>query len=168
MHCVQTLFDTSGMLLIFIYYSMCTLLLYTDYIFRKVLSQLVFLLIVFVFLIDHFNGLCTIVTCIAFLLTRKARCLKLFYQLINEQPCLLFFFLSSQSSSPAQRCELSVQRTEKGTLLHICSLPEVMWFVECILTVTESFTNATIYTRTVVMNDHGKISCLFKTEFFIT
>lgn len=92
MHCVQTLFDTSGMLLIFIYYSMCTLLLYTDYIFRKVLSQLVFLLIVFVFLIDHFNGLCTIVTCIAFLLTRKARCLKLFYQLINEQPCLLFFF----------------------------------------------------------------------------
>lgn len=85
MHCVQTLFDTSGMLLIFIYYSMCTLLLYTDYIFRKVLSQLVFLLI------DHFNGLCTIVACIAFLLTRKARCLKLFYQLINEQPCLLFF-----------------------------------------------------------------------------
>lgn len=155
MHCVQTLFDTSGMLLIFIYYSMCTLLLYTDYIFRKVLSQLVFLLI------DHFNGLCTIVACIAFLLTRKARCLKLFYQLINEQPCLLFF-LSSQSSSPAQRCELSVQRTEKGTLLHICSLPEVMWFIDCILTVTESFTNATIYTRTVFMNDHGKTSCLFQ------
>uniref|UniRef100_A0A3B4GLP1 MPL proto-oncogene, thrombopoietin receptor n=1 Tax=Pundamilia nyererei TaxID=303518 RepID=A0A3B4GLP1_9CICH len=51
-------------------------------------------------------------------------------------------------------CELSVQRTEKGTLLHICSLPEVMWFVDCILTVTESFTNATIYTRTVFMNDH--------------
>uniref|UniRef100_A0A3Q4N236 MPL proto-oncogene, thrombopoietin receptor n=1 Tax=Neolamprologus brichardi TaxID=32507 RepID=A0A3Q4N236_NEOBR len=47
------------------------------------------------------------------------------------------------------RCELSVQRTEKGTLLHICSFPEVMWFVDYILTVTESFTNATIYTRTL-------------------
>uniref|UniRef100_A0A3Q4HV14 MPL proto-oncogene, thrombopoietin receptor n=1 Tax=Neolamprologus brichardi TaxID=32507 RepID=A0A3Q4HV14_NEOBR len=52
------------------------------------------------------------------------------------------------------KCELSVQRTEKGTLLHICSFPEVMWFVDYILTVTESFTNATIYTRTVFMSDH--------------
>ncbi|XP_006804080.2 thrombopoietin receptor [Neolamprologus brichardi] len=77
-----------------------------------------------------------------------------FFETADNRTYNLFYSINS----PAQRCELSVQRTEKGTLLHICSFPEVMWFVDYILTVTESFTNATIYTRTVFMSDHGQLN----------
>ncbi|XP_005457175.1 thrombopoietin receptor isoform X1 [Oreochromis niloticus] len=73
-----------------------------------------------------------------------------FFETADNRTYNLFYSIDS----PAQRCELSVQRTEKGTLLHICYFPNAMWFVDYIFTVTESFTNATIYTRTLFMNNH--------------
>ncbi|XP_054459285.1 thrombopoietin receptor isoform X2 [Anoplopoma fimbria] len=55
-----------------------------------------------------------------------------------------------------KRCEMSVQRTEVGTLLHICSFPgsDVLLFVETHLKLVEHNTNTILYNRTVSVEDH--------------
>lgn len=55
-----------------------------------------------------------------------------------------------------KRCEMSVQRTEEGTFLHICSFPEsdVFSFVDIHLEVVERNTNASLYRRAVCVEDH--------------
>ncbi|XP_029284881.1 thrombopoietin receptor [Cottoperca gobio] len=55
-----------------------------------------------------------------------------------------------------KRCEMSVQKTEEGTFLHICSFPEsdVLLFVETHLEVVEHDTNTSLYRRTVSVEDH--------------
>ncbi|KAK5869596.1 hypothetical protein PBY51_024301 [Eleginops maclovinus] len=56
----------------------------------------------------------------------------------------------------AKRCEMSVQKVEVATFLHICSFPEsdVLSFVETRLEVVERDTNTSLYRRTVSMEDH--------------
>ncbi|XP_028442445.1 LOW QUALITY PROTEIN: thrombopoietin receptor [Perca flavescens] len=53
-------------------------------------------------------------------------------------------------------CEMSVQGTEEGTFLHICSFPEsdVFSFVAIPLEVVEAKTNTIFYSRTVSVEDH--------------
>ncbi|XP_032381039.1 thrombopoietin receptor [Etheostoma spectabile] len=53
-------------------------------------------------------------------------------------------------------CEMSVQRTEEGTFLHICSFPtsDVSLFVAIHLEVVEPKTNTVLYNRTVSVEDH--------------
>ncbi|XP_044217617.1 thrombopoietin receptor [Thunnus albacares] len=55
-----------------------------------------------------------------------------------------------------KRCDLSVQRTEERTFLHICSFPDsdVFLSVEMHLTVVEHNTNTSLYDRTVSVEDH--------------
>ncbi|XP_034738384.1 thrombopoietin receptor [Etheostoma cragini] len=53
-------------------------------------------------------------------------------------------------------CKMSVQRTEEGTFLHICSFPtsDVFLFVAIHLEVVEPKTNTILYNRTVSVEDH--------------
>ncbi|XP_042370422.1 thrombopoietin receptor isoform X2 [Plectropomus leopardus] len=59
-------------------------------------------------------------------------------------------------SPPEKRREMSVQRGEDGTFLHIYSFPErdVLLFVGMHLEVVEHNTNTSIYSRTVSVEDH--------------
>ncbi|XP_031715687.1 thrombopoietin receptor isoform X1 [Anarrhichthys ocellatus] len=61
----------------------------------------------------------------------------------------------SDSLPGKKRCEMSVQRTEVGTLLHICSFPgsDVFLFVEIHLEVVERNTNTRLYSRVVCVED---------------
>ncbi|XP_041790524.1 thrombopoietin receptor isoform X2 [Chelmon rostratus] len=54
------------------------------------------------------------------------------------------------------RCEMSVQKTEEGAFLHICSFPDflVPLFVETHIEVVERNTNTSLYKRTVCVEDH--------------
>ncbi|KAL6108284.1 mpl [Pungitius sinensis] len=51
---------------------------------------------------------------------------------------------------------MSVQRTDVGTLLHICSFPgsDVLLYVEVHLEVVERSTNSSLYSRTLCVEDH--------------
>lgn len=62
------------------------------------------------------------------------------------------------SLSRRKRCELSVQRTEEGALLHICSFPksDVELFVPITLEVVKHETNTSLFRRTVGIEDHGE------------
>uniref|UniRef100_A0A3Q0RW06 MPL proto-oncogene, thrombopoietin receptor n=1 Tax=Amphilophus citrinellus TaxID=61819 RepID=A0A3Q0RW06_AMPCI len=64
-----------------------------------------------------------------------------------------FFYTADQ---PPKRCEISVQRTEEGTFLHICSIPEgdILLYFEIYLEVTEPITNTTLYNRTLFVHKH--------------
>ncbi|KAK1896492.1 Thrombopoietin receptor [Dissostichus eleginoides] len=55
-----------------------------------------------------------------------------------------------------KRCEMSVQKIEVATFLHICSFPEsdVLSFVETHLEVVERDTNTSLYRRTVSVEDN--------------
>ncbi|KAM7388149.1 hypothetical protein PAMP_024347 [Pampus punctatissimus] len=55
-----------------------------------------------------------------------------------------------------KRCHMSVQRTDEGTFLHICSFPDsdVFWYVGIYLKVVERNTNTTLCSRTVFVEDH--------------
>ncbi|XP_008297767.1 thrombopoietin receptor isoform X2 [Stegastes partitus] len=65
-------------------------------------------------------------------------------------------FLYSLSRESTESCEMSVQRTEEGTFLHICSFPgsHVWLFVNIHLKVLERTTNTSLYSRTVSIEDH--------------
>ncbi|XP_070764922.1 thrombopoietin receptor [Enoplosus armatus] len=62
-----------------------------------------------------------------------------------------------------KRCEMSVQRAEGGTFLHICSFPDhdVWLFVEIRLEVVERDTNTSLYSRTVCVEDHYLLDAPF-------
>lgn len=73
---------------------------------------------------------------------------------MNQKECLIietFFGLHR-----TEMCELFVRKTDEGTLLHICSFPEVdvHLFVEIHLEVGERGTNTSLYNRTVCVEDH--------------
>lgn len=53
---------------------------------------------------------------------------------------------------------MSVQKTEEGAFLHICSFPDflVPLFVETHIEVVERNTNTSLYKRTVCVEDHCK------------
>ncbi|KAM3876191.1 thrombopoietin receptor [Diretmus argenteus] len=54
-----------------------------------------------------------------------------------------------------QRCDVSIQRTEEGTFLHVCPFPpsDVLLYVLTHLKVVEPRTNTTLYTRSVSVED---------------
>nr|AAR25685.1 class I helical cytokine receptor number 22 [Tetraodon nigroviridis] len=62
----------------------------------------------------------------------------------------------SYNVNGTEMCELFVRKTDEGTLLHICSFPEVdvHLFVEIHLEVGERGTNTSLYNRTVCVEDH--------------
>lgn len=62
----------------------------------------------------------------------------------------------------AKRCELFTQKTDRGTLLHVCSFPavDVVLYVEMDLEVVERSTNTYLYNRTVCVEDQCK-KCSF-------
>lgn len=62
----------------------------------------------------------------------------------------------------AKRCELFVQKTDRGTWLHVCSFPavDVVLYVEMDLEVVERSTNTHLYNRTVCVEDQCK-KCSF-------
>uniref|UniRef100_UPI0037E79D50 thrombopoietin receptor isoform X2 n=1 Tax=Semicossyphus pulcher TaxID=241346 RepID=UPI0037E79D50 len=68
------------------------------------------------------------------------------------------------------RCEMSVQRTEEGTFLHICSFPalDVFIFVDTELAVVEHNTNSSLYNRTVSVEDHFLLDPPFNTSLHHT
>ncbi|TMS19876.1 Thrombopoietin receptor [Larimichthys crocea] len=55
-----------------------------------------------------------------------------------------------------KRCELSVQRTEEDTFLHICSFSrhDIFLFVETYLEVVKRNTNTSLYKRQVHVENH--------------
>ncbi|KAI3368548.1 hypothetical protein L3Q82_025558 [Scortum barcoo] len=68
-----------------------------------------------------------------------------------------FFYTDPRTSPPGEkRCEMSVQRTEEGSFLHICSFPasDVFVYVETYLKVVERSTNTSLYSRTVFVEQH--------------
>ncbi|KAF3835390.1 hypothetical protein F7725_027948 [Dissostichus mawsoni] len=67
-----------------------------------------------------------------------------------------------------KRCEMSVQKIEVATFLHICSFPEsdVLSFVETHLEVVERDTNTSLYRRTVSVEDNCK-TFPFAIQFFL-
>ncbi|KAG7273574.1 hypothetical protein CRUP_019820, partial [Coryphaenoides rupestris] len=62
-----------------------------------------------------------------------------------------FFYKTDEE----KRCDVSVQRTFKGSFLHICIFPpeDIYMFVLTHLRVVEAGTNATLYTRSVSVED---------------
>lgn len=56
-----------------------------------------------------------------------------------------------------KRCNLTLQRKHKGTVLHVCYFPpsEVFLFTLTHIRVTDPSTNTTVYTRTVSVEDLG-------------
>ncbi|KAM8875593.1 thrombopoietin receptor isoform 2-T2 [Spinachia spinachia] len=86
--------------------------------------------------------------------TRTEKDFTCFFENANNRTHDLFYKFSSL---PAEKsCEMSVQRTEIGTWLHICSFPgsDVFVFVEIHLEVVERSTNTSLYSRTLNVEDH--------------
>ncbi|KAF7657522.1 hypothetical protein LDENG_00025960 [Lucifuga dentata] len=65
------------------------------------------------------------------------------------------FYKTDNSAPMEKRCNMSVQRTEKGTFLHVCSFPEsdIYLFAITLLQVVETSTNTTLYLRNVCVED---------------
>ncbi|XP_041647150.1 thrombopoietin receptor [Cheilinus undulatus] len=55
-----------------------------------------------------------------------------------------------------KRCEMTVQRSKDGSVLHICKFPmmDVLLYVETHIEVVERGTNSSIYNRTIFVEDH--------------
>nr|XP_040039623.1 thrombopoietin receptor isoform X2 [Gasterosteus aculeatus aculeatus] len=86
--------------------------------------------------------------------TRTEKDFTCFFESANNRTHDLFYKFDSHSGE--KRCEMSVQRTDVGTLLHICSFPgsDVFLFVEIHLEVVERNTNTSLYSRTLCVEEH--------------
>ncbi|XP_069009211.1 thrombopoietin receptor [Embiotoca jacksoni] len=86
-------------------------------------------------------------------LTRTEQDFTCFFETANDSRYDLFYTSGSQ---PTKRCEMSVQRTEEETFLHVCSFPDsdVWLFVEIRLEAVECATNTSLYVRNVSVEDH--------------
>ncbi|XP_068599559.1 thrombopoietin receptor [Brachionichthys hirsutus] len=86
-------------------------------------------------------------------LTRTERDFSCFFETADNGTYDFFYWGFLQGK---KRCELSVQRTEKGTFLHVCSFPDsdVRLFLETNLEVVERHTNTSLYKRDVSVEDH--------------
>ncbi|XP_068563778.1 thrombopoietin receptor [Cebidichthys violaceus] len=85
--------------------------------------------------------------------TRTEQDFTCFFETADNRTYDLLY--KSDSLSGKKRCEMSVQRTEVGTSLHICSFPgsDVFLFVEIQLEVVERNTNTILYSRAVCVED---------------
>ncbi|XP_072245162.1 thrombopoietin receptor [Leuresthes tenuis] len=65
-------------------------------------------------------------------------------------------FLYELENKPSKKCEMSVQRTEEGAFLHICSFPsqDVRLFTDTNIEVLERTNNTSVFKRTVCVEDH--------------
>nr|XP_046246833.1 thrombopoietin receptor isoform X2 [Scatophagus argus] len=91
--------------------------------------------------------------------TRSEHDFTCFFETTHNKTYNLFYKLESD---PEKRCELSVERTEEGTFLHICSFPDsdVLFFIDIHLKVVEGNGN-TLYERTVCVEDNCLLDPLF-------
>ncbi|XP_022071660.2 thrombopoietin receptor [Acanthochromis polyacanthus] len=85
--------------------------------------------------------------------TRTAEDFTCFFETADNGTYDLFY---SVEGYPVQSCKMSVQRTEEGTFLHICSFPgsDVMLYADIYLEVLERTTNTSLYNRTVSVENH--------------
>ncbi|KAM9358421.1 thrombopoietin receptor [Symphorus nematophorus] len=86
--------------------------------------------------------------------TRTEEDFTCFFETADSRTYDLFYVLRIHGKS---RCEMSSQRTEEATFLHICSFPKdrVYLFDEYYLEVVERSTNTILYNRTVSVEDHS-------------
>ncbi|XP_068446042.1 thrombopoietin receptor [Clinocottus analis] len=87
-------------------------------------------------------------------LTRTEQDFTCFFETADNRTYDLLYKFDSLPGE--KRCEMSVQRTEVGNSLHICSFPgsDVFLFVEIHLEVVERNTNSSRHSRTVCVEDH--------------
>ncbi|XP_073333296.1 thrombopoietin receptor [Pagrus major] len=85
-----------------------------------------------------------------------------FFETANNRTYDLFYKVNEWNM-----CEMSVQRTEKGTFLHICSFDSVL-YVETYLKVIEHNTNTSLYNRTVSMDELLLLNPLFNVSLHHT
>ncbi|XP_035508878.1 thrombopoietin receptor [Morone saxatilis] len=83
--------------------------------------------------------------------TRTEKDFTCFFETADKMTYDLFYRIRTE-----ERCSMSVQRTEEGTFLHICSFPssDVLLFVGIHLKVVERNTNTTLYERDVSVEDN--------------
>uniref|UniRef100_A0A8C2XRJ1 MPL proto-oncogene, thrombopoietin receptor n=1 Tax=Cyclopterus lumpus TaxID=8103 RepID=A0A8C2XRJ1_CYCLU len=83
--------------------------------------------------------------------TRTEQDFTCFFETVDNRTYDLLYNLPGE-----KRCEMSVQTTEVGNSLHICSFPgsDVFSFVEIHLEVVERNTNTSLYSRTVCVEEH--------------
>ncbi|XP_029002999.1 thrombopoietin receptor [Betta splendens] len=86
--------------------------------------------------------------------TRTAEDLTCFFEAADNRTYDLLYKIESLSSE--RRCAMSVQRTEEGTFLNICSFPEddVFVFERIPLEVVERETNTILHRRNVSVEEH--------------
>ncbi|XP_037325161.2 thrombopoietin receptor [Pungitius pungitius] len=86
--------------------------------------------------------------------TRTEQDFTCFFENANNRTYDFFYKFSSLPEK--KRCEMSVQRTDVGTLLHICSFPasDVLLYVDVHVEVVERSTNSSLYSRTLCVEDH--------------
>lgn len=84
------------------------------------------------------------------------RTLEDFTCFIETEDNGIYDFLYTIKGRPKKSCKMSVQRTEEGTFLHICSFPDldVVYFVKIHLEVLEHATKTRLYNRTVCIEHH--------------
>ncbi|XP_033476727.2 thrombopoietin receptor isoform X1 [Epinephelus lanceolatus] len=86
--------------------------------------------------------------------TRTEEDFTCFFENADNRTYDLLYKISGRHGE--KRCEMSVQRNEEGTFLHICSFPktDVLSFVETHLEVVERSTSISLYSRDVSVEDH--------------
>uniref|UniRef100_A0A8C7ZU08 Fibronectin type-III domain-containing protein n=1 Tax=Oryzias sinensis TaxID=183150 RepID=A0A8C7ZU08_9TELE len=85
---------------------------------------------------------------------------KCFTRTLNDFTCFFETFdnetydlLYSYDSNPS-KCAMSVQRTQNGSFLHICSFSDVYVYVKMDIKVVEPANNTILYNRTVCVEDN--------------
>ncbi|KAK2835219.1 hypothetical protein Q5P01_015703 [Channa striata] len=88
--------------------------------------------------------------------TRTEQDFTCFFESADNGTYDLLYSIERSFPSPKNRCPMSVQGTEEGTFLHICSFPpaDVFVYVEIPLDVVKHNTNLSVFNRTVYVEEH--------------
>ncbi|XP_029938980.1 thrombopoietin receptor [Salarias fasciatus] len=88
--------------------------------------------------------------------TRTHEDFTCFFENSENKTYDLLYTLARSLGPSNYKCEMSTQRTEKRTFLHICSFPstDVFLYTDIHLQVVEHNTNKTLHARTVTVDDH--------------
>ncbi|XP_061594977.1 thrombopoietin receptor [Cololabis saira] len=84
--------------------------------------------------------------------TRTTRDFTCFFETFDNKT---YDFLYKTTRQPTKSCEMSVQRTEEGAFLHICSFPrfDIFLYSKTDIQVVERTKNKSLYNRTIYVED---------------
>ncbi|KAM6922057.1 thrombopoietin receptor [Xenentodon cancila] len=96
--------------------------------------------------------------------TRTERDFTCFFETFDNNT---YDFLYKRQGWPTKSCEMSVQKTEEGAFLHVCSFPrfDVFLYTNIVIQVVERSKNKSLYNRTVCVEDQLLLDSPFNVSF---